>query len=106
MQSSMRAPLGELDDQALAVLADKLAPLLADRLGRTSASDGWLRGADQIAAYIGAPRSRVYAITSARRLPIQRDGSALVAPVGIGRLAPSRRLETTVRPPINHEHTE
>jgi excisionase family DNA binding protein len=73
------ALLAELDDQALKVLADKLAPLLADRLGRLSADDGWLRGADQIAAYIGAPRSRVYALTSARRLPIQRDGSALVA---------------------------
>jgi hypothetical protein len=72
------ALLAELDDQALAVLADRLAPLLADRLVRTSADDGWLRGADEIAAYIGAPRSRVYALTSAGRIPVERDGSALV----------------------------
>jgi hypothetical protein len=73
------ALLGELDDHALAVLADRLAPLLADRLGHAAAQDGWLRGADQIAAYIGAPRSRVYALTSADRIPVQRDGSALIS---------------------------
>jgi hypothetical protein len=41
--------------------------------------DGWLRGADRIAAYIDCPRSRVYALTSARRIPVHHDGSALVA---------------------------
>jgi hypothetical protein len=41
--------------------------------------DGWLRGADRIAAYIDSPRSRVYALTSARRIPVHHDGSALVA---------------------------
>jgi excisionase family DNA binding protein len=71
--------LEELDDHALATLAEKLAPLLADRLSRGSVDDGWLRGADEIATYIGAPRSRVYALTSARRLPVERDGSALIA---------------------------
>jgi predicted RNase H-like HicB family nuclease len=43
------------------------------------AKDGWLRGADRIAAYIDAPRSRVYALASARRIPVHRDGSALIA---------------------------
>jgi hypothetical protein len=41
--------------------------------------DGWLRGADRIAAYIDCRRSRVYALTSARRIPVHHDGSALVA---------------------------
>jgi hypothetical protein len=67
------------DDGALARLADKLAPLLMDRLAPQASDDGWLRGADQIAAYIDSPRSRVYALASARRIPVQRDGSALVA---------------------------
>jgi hypothetical protein len=71
--------LDELDDHALTLLAEKLAPLLADRLSHVPTNDGWLRGADQIAAHIGAPRSRVYALTSARRLPVERDGSALIA---------------------------
>jgi len=67
------------DDRALVRLADKLAPLLVDRLAPPASDDGWLRGADQIASYIGSPRSRVYALASARRIPVQRDGSALVA---------------------------
>ena len=67
------------DDSALARLADKLAPLLVDRLVAPATGEGWLRGADEIAAYIGSPRSRVYALASARRIPVQRDGSALVA---------------------------
>jgi hypothetical protein len=67
------------DDSALARLADKLAPLLVDRLAPQAPDDGWLRGAEQIASYIGSPRSRVYALASARRIPVQRDGSALVA---------------------------
>jgi hypothetical protein len=41
--------------------------------------DGWLRGADKIAAYIDSPRSRVYALASARRIPVHHDGSALIA---------------------------
>ena len=41
--------------------------------------DGWLRGADRIAQYIDSPRSRVYALASARRIPVHRDGSALIA---------------------------
>jgi hypothetical protein len=66
------------DDSALARLADKLAPLLVDRLVAPATGEGWLRGADEI-AYIGSPRSRVYALASARRIPVPRDGSALVA---------------------------
>jgi len=82
MSAILEALLSELidgDDTALARLADKLAPLLVDRIAPPSSNDGWLRGADQIASYIGSPRSRVYALASARRIPVQRDGSALVA---------------------------
>jgi hypothetical protein len=70
------ALLRELDDAAL----DELADRVAQRLSRQSArADGWLRGAKKIAAYIDAPESRVYALTSAGRIPIERDGSNLVA---------------------------
>jgi excisionase family DNA binding protein len=41
--------------------------------------DGWLRGAERIAAYLDCPRSRVYALASAGRIAIERDGSALIA---------------------------
>lgn len=42
---------------------------------------GWLRGAERIAAYIDAPTSRVYALANCNppRIPVERDGSALVA---------------------------
>ena len=57
-------------------VAERAAGLLAERM-KTPASDGWLRGADRIADYIDCPRSRVYALASARRIPVHRDGSAL-----------------------------
>lgn len=72
------AILAELSEAELRELAERLRPFLSD--DRAPASpDGWLRGAGEIASYIGAPRSRVYALTSAGRIPVGRDGSALVA---------------------------
>ncbi len=60
-------------------VAQRVAELLAERA--PAPEDGWLRGADRIAAYVGAPRSRIYALaaTDPPRIPVCRDGSALVA---------------------------
>lgn len=66
-----------LPEELIELIAKRAAEILIDRRG--TAEDGWLRGADRIAAYIDSPRSRVYALTSARRIPIHHDGSALVA---------------------------
>lgn len=63
---------GELID----LIAERAAELLT---GRGSPDDCWLRGANRIAAYIDCPRSRVYALVSARRIPVHHDGSALIA---------------------------
>jgi excisionase family DNA binding protein len=71
--------LAELEEENLAELADRLAPLLVIRLGLTAEEDRWLRGAAEIARYLDCPPSRVYALTSASRLPVHRDGSNLVA---------------------------
>jgi hypothetical protein len=67
----------DLPPELLEAVAARVAELLADRPD----GDGWLRGADAIAAYVGAPRSRVYALATCRppRIPVHRDGSALVA---------------------------
>jgi excisionase family DNA binding protein len=65
-------------DELVERIAHRAAQLLAEQSGEP-AEDAWLRGADKIAAYIDCPRSRVYALASANRIPIYRDGSALIA---------------------------
>jgi hypothetical protein len=65
-------------DELVEQIAQRAAELLAERVEKPDA-DGWLRGADKIGAYIDCPRSRVYALASAERIPVHRDGSALIA---------------------------
>lgn len=59
-------------------IAERAAELAVER---TAAGDGWLRGAERIAGYIDAPRSRVYSLATCNppRIPVKRDGSALIA---------------------------
>lgn len=79
MSALVQALLADLTDADLDQLAEALAPRLARFINNAEASNGWLRGAEEIAAYIGSPRSRVYALASAGRIPVERDGSALIA---------------------------
>lgn len=69
------ALLADLSDADLDLLAERLAPRLAAR----PSDDGWMRGAERIAAYIDSPPSRVYALSSAGRIPVEHDGSGLIA---------------------------
>jgi excisionase family DNA binding protein len=73
----------ELSGEQFERLVEAVARALEARERHSSAKQvngsPWLRGADQIATYIGSPRSRVYALASAGRIPVQRDGSALLA---------------------------
>lgn len=74
------AIVAELDNDALDALAERVAPrAVAILAGRDTGTDGWLRGAAKIADYIDCPISRVYALASARRIPVERDGSNLIA---------------------------
>ncbi|HKH14866.1 MAG TPA: hypothetical protein VKA47_09455 [Solirubrobacterales bacterium] len=68
-----------LPDALIEQVAERVAEILAER--EPAAEDGWLRGADRIASYIDAPVSRVYALATCKpsRIPVHRDGSALVA---------------------------
>jgi hypothetical protein len=68
----------DIDEELIELIAERAAELIGER-SESSEADGWLRGADKIAAYIDAPRSRVYALVSARRIPVHHDGSALIA---------------------------
>lgn len=73
--SAIRVDVGE---ELVERIARRAAELLSEQAS-APAEDGWLRGAERIAAYIDCPRSRVYALASAHRIPIHRDGSALIA---------------------------
>ena len=73
----MTAATFTLPHELLEQIAERAAELVVER--SASGEDGWLRGADRIAAYIDAPPSRVYALASAKRIPVHRDGSALIA---------------------------
>ena len=63
----------------LDALADRVAERLAGRLEHTgnNGDAGWLT-ADQAAAYIGAPRSRVYDLVAQRRVEHRKDGRKLL----------------------------
>jgi hypothetical protein len=69
-----------LPDDLFEAIAERAAELVAERRCATT-DDGWLRRADRIAAWIGAPVSRVYALAACKppRIPVHRDGSTLVA---------------------------
>jgi type II secretory pathway component PulK len=67
-----------VEDELIERIAERAAELIDQRQEETT-GDGWLRGADKIAAYIDAPRSRVYGLVSTRRIPVHHDGSALIA---------------------------
>jgi excisionase family DNA binding protein len=67
--------LSELDDAALDLLAERLTPRLAERLGQNGApQSGWLDVAGA-AEYIRCPKSRIYALVSANRISFHKDGS-------------------------------
>ena len=70
----MRAAV-DLPPEVLVEIARRVADLLSNGQG----DDGWLRGAEKIAAYIDAKPDRVYALSSAGRIPVEHDGSALIA---------------------------
>lgn len=66
-----------LPEEVVEAIAQRAAEIVA--AGDRSSEDMWLRGADRIAAYLDCPRSRVYALASAKRIPVHHDGSALIA---------------------------
>lgn len=74
----MNAVSFNVGDELVEQIARRAAELVAEQSSEPG-DDGWLRGAERIAAYIDAPRSRVYALNSAKRIPVHHDGSALIA---------------------------
>ena len=56
-------------------VAQRAAALVADRLQQRTAPYLDVAGA---AAYLACPRSRIYSLVSAGRIPVRRDGSRLL----------------------------
>ena len=77
MSAIVDALLAELDDRALDALAESLAPRLATRLTGAAERDPWIDVAEA-AKYLACPKSRIYALVSARRIPHQKDGSRVL----------------------------
>jgi excisionase family DNA binding protein len=73
MSAIVTALLAELDDDALRTLAERLKPYLpADQATTT-----WL-DVTAAAAHLNCPKSRLYALVSAHRIPHCKDGSRLL----------------------------
>jgi hypothetical protein len=76
----------ELSPEQVTNIGEHVVAILADSeqaarsgLVDVEGNSPWLRGAAKIASYIDCQASRVYALASAGRIPVERDGSALVA---------------------------
>ncbi len=74
MSAIVDALLSDLDDQALARLAKRLAPYLDE----TSADQPALLTADETAVLLRCKRKRVYELAQRGALPARRDGGRLL----------------------------
>jgi hypothetical protein len=71
----LAVPPALLDD-----LVERVAAVVVEQLRADVDTPGrWLRGAAAIAEYIDAPTSRVNRLSSVGRIPVEHDGSNLVA---------------------------
>jgi excisionase family DNA binding protein len=75
MSALAAALLEALDDATLDALAERLRPRL--QLAITTSPTRWLN-VTEAAEHLACPKSRVYALTSARRIPHHRDGSRVL----------------------------
>jgi len=75
------ALLGALDEPALDRLAEVLAPRLTPLMAQSPSVSGgqvaWL-DVDGAAERLACPKSRIYALVSAKRIPYYKDGSRLL----------------------------
>ncbi len=67
----------DLPPELLDALASRVEQLLEERVGERREAEAWMR-CEQAAEYLACPRSRIYALASARRIPHRKDGSRLL----------------------------
>jgi excisionase family DNA binding protein len=61
--------------ELIEALAQRTAEIVTERLGQQP--EPWI-GVDQAAEHLACPKSRIYALVSARRIPHEKDGSRLL----------------------------
>lgn len=71
----MAAVTLDIADEMVERIAERAAELLADR--QSAAAGGYL-DVTGAAEFLACPKSRIYALVSARRLPHHHDGSRLL----------------------------
>ncbi len=64
-----------LPPELVEVVAERAAEIVAERLAPLT--EPWV-GVDQAAEHLACPKSRIYALVSARRIPHEKDGSRLL----------------------------
>jgi excisionase family DNA binding protein len=77
MSELATAIIDALDDHALDRLAEALAPRLTAITAQASAAEAWL-DVDGASQHLACPKSRIYALVSARRIPYHKDSSRLL----------------------------
>ena len=64
----------DMPPELIEAVAQRAAELLAERQGAGDSGDGWLT-VGEAAEHLRCPVSRIYSLTSARRIPFEKDGS-------------------------------
>lgn len=64
-----------LPPELVEVVAERAAEIVAERLAPLT--EPWV-GVDQAAEHLACPKSRIYALVSAQRIPHEKDGSRLL----------------------------
>jgi excisionase family DNA binding protein len=72
----LQATIGiEVPKKLIDAIAERVVSLLSERV--ESEPERWI-GVDQAAVHLACPKSRIYDLVSARRIPHERDGSRLL----------------------------
>jgi excisionase family DNA binding protein len=61
--------------EVIEALAQRTAEIVTERMGQQP--ETWI-GVDQAAEHLACPKSRIYALVSAQRIPHEKDGSRLL----------------------------
>lgn len=67
-----------IPDDVVERIAERAAEIMADRQSCRSEDDNGYLDVDGAAAFLACPKSRIYALVSAKRIPHHRDGSRLL----------------------------